>query len=323
MPSDEPSAEPSDEPSVEPSVEPSEEPSLEPVENSYTFGSFEKDLGEGKVARGHWCKIDLSDERLFFNSVYTTRLETLPGMYNHFMEEDITPYVIINAGYFGGTTAVSPIIHNGTLMTTGADSEGKYDGHYLVRAAFGMMPDGSFECRWVYPCPDDVYRRLWAFPSPLGNDDRTDTYMTSAPTTKTEGAQVWEPDEAIGGGPMLLLDGEDVTIESYHKEVHAIGGRGGYARHPRSAIGTDADGKVIFLVVDGRTAAGGAGATIPEMAVYMKELGAVSAINLDGGGSTGMVGPEGTYVDHPSETRKVSSAFMISDKETRRSYIRY
>ena len=346
-PSAEPSVEPSAEPSVEPSAEPSVEPSVEPseessedasvdpwadvtLEQSLGFGSFEKDLGEGKVAKGFYFKVDMNDPRLVFNAVLVKPFTTVGGVWQHYKDEGITPYAIINAGYFS-SVSVSPVVHNNAVMTTGADSYGKYDGYYLARAAFGMMKDHTFQARWVYPCADDPYGYLYAFPSPLGNDDRTDTYLTSAPTTATEGAELWEPEEAIGAGPMLLYHGEDVTIDSYHREVHAVGGRSGYNRHPRSAIGVDADGKVIMLVVDGRNAGGSAGATIPEMTVYMRELGAVDAINLDGGGSAGMVGPDGTYVDVPSERpkddgtgsyRKVASVFMISDKDIRRAYSR-
>ena len=329
-PSAEPSVEPSAEPSVEPSAEPAEpspdpssEPALPPFEEVLDFGHFEKDLGEGAVAKGYYCIADVSDPRLVFNAILVPGNATLPSIYSHWAEEGVKPYLLLNAGYFGGSSTVSPVVHNAVVVATGASSEGKYDGYYLVRAAFGMMPDGTFECRWVYPCADDAYGRLYAFPSPLDNDDRTDTYMTSAPTTKTPGAELWEPEEAIGAGPMLLLNGEDVTVEAYHKEVHAIGGRQGYKRHPRSAIGVTADNKVVFLALDGRNAGGSAGATLPEMAAYMKELGAVSAINLDGGGSTGMVGPEGDYIDVPYEKRKVSSAFMLSDVDVRRSYIKY
>lgn len=326
--SEEPSAEPSSEPSEEPSQEPSEEPSVEPseepapVEESIVAGHFEKDLGDGKVAKGFYYIVDMSDERLCFNAISVKPVARLTDIFTHYVDAGVKPYILINAGYFGGTVSVSPIVHNGVMMTSGADGQGKYDGYYLSRAAFGMTKDRQFQSCWVYPCQDDPYGGLYAFPEPIPNDDRTDTYVTAPPTTQTEGAVRWDVEEAIGAGPMLLKDGEDVSVESYHKEVHAIGGRSGYNRHPRSAIGATADNRVIFLVVDGRGAGGSAGATIPEMAVYMKELGAEHAINLDGGGSTGMVGPEGTFVDTPSELpgRRVASVFMITDKDVKRNY---
>lgn len=58
-------------------------------------------------------------------------------------------------------------------------------------------------------------------------------------------------------------------------------------RHPRTAAGVTADGRtLILLTVDGRRPGASVGATLPEMADLMLELGAHDAVALDGGGST-------------------------------------
>jgi hypothetical protein len=69
--------------------------------------------------------------------------------------------------------------------------------------------------------------------------------------------------------------------------------RGGTARvqplkrHPRTAAGVTRDGRtLLLLVVDGRQPAWSAGATLIELADLMRELGAWTALNLDGGGSS-------------------------------------
>lgn len=60
------------------------------------------------------------------------------------------------------------------------------------------------------------------------------------------------------------------------------------APHPRTAVGLSADGRELFLVVaDGRRE-GTPGLTLPELAQLMDEMGACSAVNLDGGGSSAM-----------------------------------
>ena len=59
------------------------------------------------------------------------------------------------------------------------------------------------------------------------------------------------------------------------------------ARHPRSAVGISQDGtEVILVAVDGRSHS--VGATHSEMATIMRNLGAYTAMHLDGGGSTTM-----------------------------------
>lgn len=87
---------------------------------------------------------------------------------------------------------------------------------------------------------------------------------------------------AIGGGSVLVSGGEVAAF------TNVVAGA-----HPRTAVGIKEDGKtLLFVTVDGRQAAT-AGMTQTELAKYMIELGAVDAINLDGGGSTTMVVREG------------------------------
>jgi exopolysaccharide biosynthesis protein len=71
------------------------------------------------------------------------------------------------------------------------------------------------------------------------------------------------------------------------------------ARHPRTAVGIRADGTLLFVTVDGRRPDESVGMSLREMTDLMLELGCVSAINLDGGGSTTMV-IDGKVVNRPS-----------------------
>lgn len=61
-----------------------------------------------------------------------------------------------------------------------------------------------------------------------------------------------------------------------------------FGRHPRTFVGKTADGKWMFVVVDGR-ATTSVGTAMAESAQIALDLGMVDAINLDGGGSTTMV----------------------------------
>ena len=55
---------------------------------------------------------------------------------------------------------------------------------------------------------------------------------------------------------------------------------------PRTAVGVTADGGVVFYTIDGRRSGHSIGATLSQVAQRMIELGCVTAIGLDGGGST-------------------------------------
>jgi hypothetical protein len=73
------------------------------------------------------------------------------------------------------------------------------------------------------------------------------------------------------------------------------------ARHPRSAMGFDADRRTLYLmVVDGRSGAS-RGATLRELGDQMLALGAHAAVNLDGGGSSALWVRGAGVVNRPSD----------------------
>ena len=91
----------------------------------------------------------------------------------------------------------------------------------------------------------------------------------------------------------------DVTAEGWDGVVHAVGGdqfvvrNGGLtalvgARHPRTSVGLTGDGRLLMVTVDGRQPGYSHGVTPSELGALMMQLGAVHALNFDGGGSTTM-----------------------------------
>ncbi len=120
----------------------------------------------------------------------------------------------------------------------------------------------------------------------------------------------WQLVEAIGGLPRLVRDG-NISIESARE-----GGSASFTnnRHPRSAVGFNADtSRFFFVTVDGRHPGYSDGMTLPELAMFMRELGCTQALNLDGGGSTTMV-VRGKVVNRPSDAtgeRAVTNALLL------------
>lgn len=111
----------------------------------------------------------------------------------------------------------------------------------------------------------------------------------------------------LGAGPMLVKDGTiylTTKTEGFGSDV--AGGRA-----PRTAVGITKDGKIILVVVDGRHASS-AGMSLLDLALFMQELGAVDAMNLDGGGSSEMVVFD-KVVNRPSDgrERKVATALVV------------
>lgn len=110
--------------------------------------------------------------------------------------------------------------------------------------------------------------------------------------------------DSVGGFPMLMRDGAVVA-----KKCAAPICR----RHPRTGIGTRADGRLLLVAVDGRRRRHSVGMTLTEFARQFERLGATWALNLDGGGSSTMV-VRGKVVNRPSDRSKerhVSSAILV------------
>ncbi len=84
--------------------------------------------------------------------------------------------------------------------------------------------------------------------------------------------------EAVAGLQRILKNGEIGDVWP--------GERFCSDRHPRTAVGITKDKDVIVFIVDGRLVEHSNGMTLYDVAVKLKELGAVNAINLDGGGSS-------------------------------------
>jgi len=111
---------------------------------------------------------------------------------------------------------------------------------------------------------------------------------------------------AVGGGPRLLSGGEWVPPEDFPATITD-------RRHPRTAIGVSADGRVVLVVVDGRQPTHSLGMTLPELAIALRRLGAVEAMNLDGGGSSTIVVGD-RVVNQPSDEtgeRPVADALVV------------
>ncbi len=124
--------------------------------------------------------------------------------------------------------------------------------------------------------------------------------------------------QVVGGYPELL-DAGRVAGDLGVSERPSFAA----ARHPRTAIGFDADERLLWLVVvDGRQAPRSSGMSLRELANLFLWLGVDEALNLDGGASSAMLlGAQ--LVSRPSDAgseRPVgNSVWLVRDPEGCRS----
>ena len=130
-------------------------------------------------------------------------------------------------------------------------------------------------------------------------------------------------DFVVNGGPMLVhnraisIDADRDGLTRHDPGVDNFFFGWVRQRNPRTMAGVDANGRVLLVAVDGRQAGFSAGLTILEAARVMLALGAVTAINLDGGGSTTMV-VDGQVLNRPSDPsgeREDGDAVLVSPRQ--------
>ncbi|WP_315787975.1 phosphodiester glycosidase family protein [Fischerella sp. JS2] len=130
-------------------------------------------------------------------------------------------------------------------------------------------------------------------------------------------------DEAVGvinGGPRLLRNGK-IEITAFSEGFHWQDNpefyyRFGVRRNPRTLAGITATGKLLLVTVDGRQPTWSVGASFSESARIMRSLGAIDAVNLDGGGSTTITINQ-QLVNRPSDStgeRPIADAIVIQNR---------
>jgi hypothetical protein len=114
--------------------------------------------------------------------------------------------------------------------------------------------------------------------------------------------------QALGGGPVLVRNHGPVF-----RALEAFSAQQLVPRAPRTAVGQLADGRVIFVVTDGRRPGYSVGMTNFELAQTLVRLGAVTASGFDGGGSSTLAF-DGRILNRPSDPggeRAVSTSLQL------------
>ncbi len=110
--------------------------------------------------------------------------------------------------------------------------------------------------------------------------------------------------QVLSFGPALVENGE-VAVDEDDEVGKAM------ADNPRTAIGIIDENHYLFVVSDGRTDES-EGLTLAELAEFLQSLGAETAYNLDGGGSSTMY-YEGEVINNPTTSGRSIKERKVSD----------
>ena len=114
---------------------------------------------------------------------------------------------------------------------------------------------------------------------------------------------------AVSGTPWLIRDGRARTAQDDASCVAFCA-----KPHPRTAVGLDASGRVLYLVLAAGRRDPVLGLPLAELAGVLRELGAVQAFNLDGGGSSTLLIRGESRLPRPFNEptlRRVANALLI------------
>ena len=231
-----------------------------------------------------------------------------------FYERLVQPTVVMNASFFEfkNNTNLNVLVHRGNLLALNKqDIEGKGKDTltytHVLNSAMGMQKNGKMDIAYTYTDSNSKQVLYQQNPmTPIKNKNATLALNEDA----VANLKKWKLDWAVGGGPVLVKDG---VIFISNNEEKKFAGKAIADHHPRTAMGYTKDGYLILLAVQGRMKNIAIGTTLTETAQIFIDLGAVEAINLDGGGSSCLLinGKETIKPSDPTGQRPVPAVFFI------------
>lgn len=283
------------------------------------------DSVDGKPFIAYYAEAALKNKRLNFTSDTTYKRRLTP---TQFYVKNNEPLLVVNTTFFSFATNqnLNVVIKDGKLLSYNVHTvpgRGKDTLTYKhpLGSAIGISKKRKADVAWLVT--DSLEKLPISFQTPLkAIRDSFTNYLyeySLYPESKFElhdasAARIWKMQTAVGGGPVLLQNG-DIKITN-EEELKFNGKTGLTDKHPRTAMGYTADGRLIIMVIQGRSA-DAAGATLIQEAQLFKELGCVEALNLDGGGSSCMLinGKQTIKVSDKEGERPVPAVFIVESKK--------
>ncbi len=260
----------------------------------------------------YYVSARLKDKHLQFTATTGQGRRFTPAQYYQIEQ---FPLLVVNCTFFSfaNNENLNLLVKDGRLLSynvaslrgTGNDSVLYY---YPTRGAIGIDRKRRADVAWTFT--DTSRRWPYAFEEmPViakGSDSIPSIYDLQDIEWKW-----WKMRTAVGGGPVLIHDGR---IRITDREEQLYPDDPVHGEHlPRTAMGYTRDGRLIVLVIQGRTPGVAAGATLQEEAQLLLDLGCYEALNLDGGGSSCLL-VNGKETIHPSDSegqRPLPAVFLI------------
>lgn len=210
--------------------------------------------------------------------------------------DDTLTYYVADVVLDDATTLRSAFAHNQfgeNITEKTSDMAADHDAVLAINGDYYGFRDSGIVIRNGVVYRDEPARTGIAFYLD-GTARIYDETTTSAEELLADG--VWN---TLSFGPALVEDGAVVAgIDQIEVDTN-FGNHSIQGEQPRTAVGAIDANHLVFVVVDGREEGYSRGATLTELAQIMLDLGATTAYNLDGGGSSTLYF-NGEVVNQPS-----------------------
>ena len=271
---------------------------------------YTNDSLDGKPFIAYYVEADLKDPSLNFTTQVGKGKRYTPYQ---FYQSENKPLVVVNGTFFSFQTNqnLNIVMRDGKMKAynvtalKGKDKDStKF--YYITRGAIGINKEREADVAWVFN--DSSKRHPYAF------EDSPAVAVGSKQKPKLRHLKrfdynKWRMQTAIGGGPVLIHDGE-ILITNVQEQMFVNGQND---KHPRTAMGYTQNDKLIILVIQGRAPGKADGATLLQEAQILQNLGCYEALNLDGGGSSCLLvnGKETIKPSDKEGERAVPAVFII------------
>ncbi len=278
---------------------------------------YTNDSIDGKPNIAYYIEADLNNPNLIFDVDTTFKRRFTP---EEFYKKNNAPLLVVNGTFFSFKTNqnLNTVIKNGVpvsynISTTKGRDKDSIAQVKIFRSALGISANRKADVAWIQ---SDSLPHLSASQLPINPMNENTMAKNKLKRNKRKlnrKFKLWNVETAIGGGPVLIQDGK---INITNNEELLFAGKALNDKHPRTAMGYTANGKLIILVIQGRFPAKAEGANLLQEATILHQLGCVEALNLDGGGSSCMLvnGKETITPSDKTGQRAVPAVFIIRRK---------
>lgn len=243
------------------------------------------DSTEGKPNIAYYVSAEVKDKSLNFTTQTGNGKRYTPSQY---FEQEQKPLLVMNTTFFEfeHNSNLNVVIRDGKLLayqihTIAGKGKDTLTYRHSFGSAIGIDAKRRVDVAWLYT--DTAERYAYASQDVINMFKDSVKHPVKKDMLQKGSFKKWKVQTAVGGGPVLVQHGE---VQVTNNEELKFAGKAINDKHPRTAMGYTADGKLIFLVIEGRFPGKAEGATLVQEATMLKQIGCVEALNLDGGGSS-------------------------------------